>query len=99
MYTEWLQSDDFPGTRVKVKSLGAEEMFDLQVGGMRGRIVYDVLRATVLDWEHVPLIGKDRYSETFDPPAIGSIRTDVAIWIITEQVQRLSNLTESERKN
>jgi len=41
---EWLTADEFPGMRVLCRPLRGPELLDLQVHGIRGRIVYDVIR-------------------------------------------------------
>lgn len=99
MLKEWLESEDFPGSKVLCRPFTGPQMFDLQMRGMRGEEIYSALRFTLTDWEHVPLLGKDVFSETFDPAVINQIRPDFAMWVTLEVMQRMSSVSEDERKN
>jgi hypothetical protein len=99
MLQEWLTSDEFPGTRVLCRPFRGPEMFDLQMHGLKGSVIYDVLKWAVLDWEHLPLLGTERFSEKFDPPILTDMRPDVAMWVVTEVSRRMSSVSEDERKN
>lgn len=99
MQSEWLTSDDFPGTRVQCRPFSGPQMLDLQLRGLEGEVIYRSLRFAVLDWEHVPLLGTNRFSEKYDQPMINEIRPDVALWLVTEVSRRMSSVSEDERKN
>lgn len=99
MFSEWIESSEFPGTRVQCRPFNGPQMLDLQFHGLKGEQVYDAVRFSVLDWEHMPLLGKDKFSEQFDASMIQQIRPDVALWIVTEVSRRMSSVSEDERKN
>lgn len=99
MLSEWLTFDDFPGARVLCRPFNGPQMFDLQFHGMRGEQIYAALRFTLLDWEQIPLLGKGKVSEKFDPAVIEQIRPDFALSVVTEVSRRMSSVSEDERKN
>lgn len=99
MFSKWIESDSFPGTRVLVRPFNGPQVLDLQVQGITGASVYPAVRFAVQDWEHAPLLGEDKFVEKYDPSMIDQLRPDFAIWIVTEVTSLLSSLSESERKN
>lgn len=99
MFSEWIESPDFPGTKVRCRPFTGPQMLDLQYHGMKGEAVYDAVRFTVIDWEHIPLLGKDKFAESFDPALVQHIRPDVALWVVMEVSRRMSSVSEDERKN
>lgn len=104
MFEKWLESDEFPGTRVLVRPFDGAEVLAVQMMGRedvlaRTKAIYSLAKSVTLNWEHMPLIGDGNFSEKYEPALWHRVRPDAALWVFVEVSRHMSSLSEEERGN